>query len=170
MRLKRFILCAAILVQVAVVHVAHAGEHAHFAAFFKNTSKADFVFPAVVKGDNIERDLRSMGADMLIFAHSAGIKNGDVWSVQNDTLREVSGTFRDLGIDCELSLKTSPFNVSGLCATYMSGHEGEGQERVSQPILSAPIKARLVWYKVYDDNEHGVAGYFMREIAADFNH
>ena len=145
-----------------------AGEHAHFAAFFNNGSHADFSFPETVVGDNVEQDMMKLGAEMMIFAHSAGIKNGDVWSLQNDTLREVKGAFQDFGVGCELSMHVSPlFKLGGLCSVYMSG---AGAEKTKKIIHSRTVAKEVVWYRIFEDKGNGVAGYFMRETAADFNH
>jgi len=154
----------------SLMTVAYAGEHAHFAAFFDTGKNKNFVFPAIVEGDHIESDMVALGADMMLFAHSAGIQNGDVWSVQNDSLREVDGVYQDFGLNCQLSLNVSPFKVGGLCSVFMSGHEGEAQEKVKHLIKSQVLKDEVVWYKVFEDKEHGVSGYFMRETAVDFNH
>lgn len=143
---------------------AQAGEHAHFAAFFNNGSNASFAFPAQVVGDNVEADMMKMGAEMMIFAHSAGIKNGDVWTLQNDTLREVGGEFKDFGVGCELSLKTAPSVVAGLCSVYMSASKNKN---VVKPTT---IAKELVWYKVFEDSANGVAGYFMRETGETIEH
>jgi len=156
---------ALLLLQVSV---ANAGEHAHFAAFFNNGSQASFSFPAKVVGDNIEQDMLKMGAEMMIFAHSAGIKDGDVWSLQNNTLRDIGGSFHDFGVGCELSLRVPPMNVGGLCKVFMSSDTGHVKSlSVISPTL---VKDEVVWYKIFEDSKHGVAGYFMREIAVDFNH
>jgi hypothetical protein len=146
---------------------AQAGEHAHFAAFFDNGSHANFSFPATVNGDNVEQDMAKLGAEMMIFAHSAGIKNGDVWTLQNDTLRDVGGEFQDFGLDCKLSLKAGPFTVAGLCSVFMSG---DGKSKSKSFIRPMVVKDEVVWYKIFEDKDHGLAGYFMRETAADFNH
>ncbi len=145
-----------------------AGEHAHFAAFFNNGSHAGFSFPETVVGDNVEQDMIKLGAEMMIFAHSAGIKNGDVWSLQNNTLREYNGKFQDFGVGCELSMDVKPsFKVGGLCSVYMSGAGGEKTKKIIAP---RNVEKEVVWYKIFEDKEHGLAGYFMRETAADFNH
>ncbi|MDQ6988597.1 MAG: hypothetical protein Q9M19_01850 [Mariprofundaceae bacterium] len=156
---------ALMLLQVTAVK---AGEHAHMAAFFNNGSNANFKFPAVIKGDNVEQDMLKLGAEMMIFAHSAGIHDGDVWSLQNNTLREVEGKFRDFGVGCELSLRKPPFKVGGLCSVFMSQDAGAQKTRnIIAPML---IKDEVVWYRIFKDDKNGVAGYFMRETAADFNH
>ena len=147
---------------------ASAGEHAHFAAFFDPSGKA--ALPDEVKGDDIESTLKKLGAEMMIFAHSAGVKDGDVWSLQNNTLREFDGKFVDLGADCQLTLKLKPYVVQGLCSVFMNGHDGAGQEKAKSVINAKDIETLLVWHKVFEDKEHGIVGYFMRETAADFNH
>lgn len=144
-----------------------AGEHAHFAAFFNNMTQKGFSFPDVVRGDQIEQDMGKLGGELMIFAHSAGIKNGDVWTLQNDTLREMNGELQDFGMDCKLSLKVTPFKVAGVCSVFMSGG---GAERTKQLIKPIVIQDEVVWYKVFEDKHNGLAGYFMRETAADFNH
>jgi len=148
--------------------LAYAGEHAHFAAFFNNGSNANFSFPAVIKGDNVEQDMLKLGAEMMIFAHSAGAKSGDVWSLQNNTLREVNGKFQDFGVGCELSMNVGPFTVAGLCKVFMA--QQAGAEKVKKYIKLMVIQDEVVWYRIFEDSSTGVAGYFMRETAADFNH
>lgn len=153
-------------VMFAGVPIATAGEHAHFAAFFNNGTNSAFAFPPTVQGDQIEKDMSRHGAEMMIFAHSAGIRDGDVWTLQNDTLRDVNGELHDFGLDCKLSLKSKPFHVAGLCSVFMTG---SGSEKSRQIIKAIAIKDQVTWYKVFEDKKHGLAGYFMRETAADFN-
>ncbi|MDX8386932.1 MAG: hypothetical protein R8M46_00155 [Ghiorsea sp.] len=149
------------------MQAVQAGEHAHFAAFFDNGSNKSFAFPTVINGDNVEQDMLKLGAEMMIFAHSAGIKNGDVWTLQNDTLREVGGEFQDFGLDCKLSMKLGPFKVAGLCSVFMTGAANSKTKTFIKPML---VEKEVVWYKLFEDKENHLAGYFMRETAADFNH
>ena len=164
MKIKTFIMGAVATMMVAVTSVAHAGEHAHFAAFFNNGSNKAFAFPDQIVGDNVEQDMMKLGAEMMIFAHSAGIKSGDVWTLANDTLREVGGEFKDFGVGCELSLKTGPFQVGGLCSVYMSSTKNKNL------IKPMEIAKEVVWYKVFEDKADGVAGYFMRETGETVGH
>ncbi len=78
----------------------------------------------------------------------AGVKSGDVWSLQNNTLRSVKGNFVDLGFDCQLNLKLKPYLVQGICSVCMNGHEGAGQEKVKNIINVKDIQSTLVWHKV----------------------
>ncbi len=159
-----------VVLAVGIMNVtaAQAGEHAHFAAFFNNGSNASFAFPATVVGDNVEQDMMKMGAEMMIFAHSAGIKNGDVWSLQNNTLRDVKGVFQDFGVGCELSMTLPPMKVGGLCSVFMSDAAGSGKTK--QIITPMVIAKEVVWYKIFEDKTHGLAGYFMRETGETIEH
>lgn len=147
---------------------AYAGEHAHFAAFFDPTGTV--AFPDEVKGDDIEGPLKALKAEMMVFAHSAGVKDGDVWSLQNNTLRDMNGELVDLGLGCQINIKVQPYVVQGLCSVFMNGHEGAGQEKAKSMISAKDIGSMLVWHKIFEDKDHGIVGYFMRETAADFNH
>ncbi len=147
---------------------ASAGEHAHFAAFFDPSGKA--AFPDEVKGENIEGPMKALKAEMMVFAHSAGVKDGDVWSLQNNTLRDMNGELVDLGIGCQINIKVKPYTVQGLCSVFMNGHEGAGQEKAKSVISAKDVETMLVWHKIFQDKDHGIVGYFMRETAADFNH
>ena len=145
---------------------AAPGTHVHFAAFFSNGTQANFKFPATVVGDDIEKPMVEKGAEMMLFAHSVSIHDGDVLNLQNDTLREMSdGTFHDFGLNCQITMRTeSKWTVSGMCQTFLTG---EAQN--NQIILPVSIPKQLVWYKVFEDQDQGMAGYFMKEKGQDFS-
>ncbi|MDX8382817.1 MAG: hypothetical protein R8M45_01970 [Ghiorsea sp.] len=52
----------------------------------------------------------------------------------------------------------------------MAEYDGDRQEKVRQSIKPMTLKHEVVWYKVFEDKKHGVAGYFMLETAADFKY
>ncbi|MDQ7001615.1 MAG: hypothetical protein Q9N02_02860 [Ghiorsea sp.] len=136
-----------------------APTHVHFAAFFHTGSEASISFPNTVVGDDIEGPMVKNGSEMMLFAHSISIQDGDVLSLQNDTLREVGGSFKDFGLNCQLTIHTSSqWNVSGMCETFFTG-----DEKNNQIVLPVSIPEHLIWYKVFEDKKQGVAGYFMKE-------
>lgn len=136
--------------------MAVAGTHVHFAAFFGGKGHE---FPATVTGDDIEGPLAKQGAEMSLFAHSAAIHHNDVLNLQNDTLREVNGEFKDIGVNCQISMSTEgEWSVGGRCEVFMSG-----DARTNHVIKPTPVAKELIWYKVFEDKEQGVAGYFMKE-------
>jgi len=148
----------------AVAQAGATGTHVHFAAFFNNGTQAGFSFPNTVVGDDIEAPMVEKGAEMMLFTHSVSIKNNDVLNLQNDTLREVGGAFKDFGLNCQITMHTGgDWNVSGMCETFITG---EGKN--NQVILPITIPKQLIWYKVFEDKDQGVAGYFMKEQGADF--
>lgn len=155
--MKRFLLSIiAAFAFLGASTMAMAGTHVHFAAFFGGKGHD---FPATVAGDDIEGPLTKQGAEMSLFAHSAAIKNGDVLNLQNDTLREVNGEFKDMGINCQISMSIEgEWKVAGRCEVFMSG-----DARANHTIAPTPIAKELIWYKVFEDKEQGVAGYFMKE-------
>jgi len=165
MMMKRFLMaCAFVLANMGVAVAADTGTHVHFAGFFNNGTQAGFSFPDTVVGDDIEEPMAKNGAEMMLFAHSVSIQDGDVLSLQNDTLREVDGAFKDFGLNCQITMHTAgDWNVSGRCETFITGN-GEN----NQMILPVSVPKQLVWYKVFEDKEQGVAGYFMKEHGADF--
>jgi len=113
------------------LNIAQAAEsaHVHFAAFFNNGSNVNFKFPATVIGDNIEKPMVEKGAEMMLFAHTVSIHDGDVLNLQNDTLREMSdGTFHDFGLNCHITMRTeSKWTASGMCQTFLTGEEQHNQ-------------------------------------------
>lgn len=136
--------------------MAQAGTHVHFASFFAGKG---IEFPATVAGDDIEGPMVKLGAEMSLFAHSAAIKHNDVLNLQNDTLREINGEFKDIGVNCQISMSTEgEWTVGGRCEVFM-----QGDARVNHIIKPTPIHKELIWYKVFEDKEQGVAGYFMKE-------
>lgn len=143
--------------------VAYAGTHVHFAAFFATKGPGSVNYPDTVKGDDIEGPMVKQGAEMMLFAHSVSIKDGDILNLQNDTLRSSgSGDFDDFGLNCQISMKVGgDMGVGGLCEIFVT----KGKQ--NQIIKPTPIKEELVWYKVFEDKEQGVAGYFMKESGAD---
>jgi len=153
------------LLNVSIPSAANAAEHVRMITFFDDGTHSNLVYPDAVKGHNIEQHMLNLGADMMLFAQSAAIRNGDVWSVQNDTLREDNGVFKDFGVNCELSLNANPFKIAGLCAVFMSG---SGHDKVKLLVKPTLIKDHSVWYKIFEDKEHGLAGYLVREDAPDF--
>ena len=149
----------------AGLSTAYAGTHVHFAAFFNDGKNANFTFPATVVGDDIEGPLASQGAEMMLFAHSVFIHDGDVLNLQNDTLREVDGTFKDFGLNCQVTMHTNgDWKVSGMCETFITGNA-----KNKQIIMPTPLPKQLIWYKVFEDTEQGLAGYMMKEEGKDFS-
>jgi len=166
--LKRIVCHIAVLVFISlpmsITAQAATGTHVHFAAFFDNGKKADFKFPETVAGDDIEAPLVAKGGEMMLFTHSVSIQDGDVLNLQNDTLREVGDSFKDFGLNCQITMHTKGiWNVSGMCETFITG---EGKN--NQIILPVSISKQLIWYKVFEDKEQGMAGYFMKEQGEDF--
>jgi len=144
--------------------MAYAGTHVHFAAFFATKGPGSVNYPDTVKGDDIEGPMMKQGAEMMLFAHSVSVKDGDILNLQNDTLRSkgAGGEFDDFGLNCQISMKVDDsMGVGGLCEIFVT----RGKE--NHVIKPTPIKEQLVWYKVFEDKEQGVAGYFMKETGAD---
>lgn len=139
--------------------IAHAGKgtHVHFAAFLGKGSE----YPDVIKGDDIEGPLLQKGAEMMLFAHSASIQDRDVLNLQNDTLRsDENGDFKDYGLNCQVSMLTATdWKVAGFCEVFFTG-----DSRHKQLIRPTAIPEQLIWYKVFEDKEEGVAAYFMKEF------
>ncbi len=134
--------------------IAGQGTHGHFAAFLGEGVD----FPDTIKGDDIEGPMVKKGAEMMLFAHSASIRDGDVLNLQNDTLRDVGGEFKDFGLNCQVSIAaTGDWAVSGMCKVFFTGNS----KLVAIP--SVPVNEQLVWYKLFEDKTQGVAGYFMKE-------
>ncbi|MDQ6974608.1 MAG: hypothetical protein Q9M10_06955, partial [Mariprofundaceae bacterium] len=95
---------------------------------------------------------------------SVSIHDGDVISLQNDTLRELDGGFKDFGLNCQITIHTqNHWQVSGMCETFITG-----KEKNNHLIMPTTIPKQLVWYKVFEDKEQGMAGYFMKEKGQDF--
>jgi len=162
MMMKILMMCMLLLANMGIASAA--GTHVHFAGFFNNGTQAGFSFPDTVVGDDIEAPMAKNGAEMMLFAHSVSIQDGDVLNLQNDTLREVGGVFKDFGLNCQITVHSAgDWNVSGQCETFITG-----DNKNNQLILPVPIPKQLVWYKVFEDKEQGVAGYFMKEQGADF--
>jgi len=163
--LKIKLLCLiACTVFIASTAQATPGTHAHFAAFFNNGSHADFSFPDTVVGNAIEPLMHKKGGEMMLFAHSVAIQDGDVFSIQNDILREVEGSFQDFGLNCQITIHTQKiWEVSGMCEKFLVG-----KGKSNQSIMPTAISKQLIWYKIFEDKEHGMAGYFMKEKGQDF--
>ncbi len=143
---------------------AWAGDHVHFAAFFSTNGPGSVNYPDTVKGDAIEGPLLKRGAEMMLFAHSVSLKDGDIISVQNDTLRaDKSGDFKDFGLDCQITVHTQGgMTVGGMCNVFVT------KGKVMKVLPVQKIGEPLVWYKVFEDKAQGVAGYFMMEHGADY--
>jgi len=153
---------------VALMANAQAGEqgtHVHMAAFFKLPGQESFQWPGEIKGEDIIGALDGK-ADFLVLTQTVGIHNGDVLNIQNDVLREGSGSsFEDLGIDCQLSVDSSGvfWTVGGKCDVFLPHLGGK---KVIGIIKPHPIEAERVWYHVWDNTETGVAVYFFKETGA----
>jgi hypothetical protein len=134
---------------------AGKGTNVHFAAFFSSGGPGSVNFPDAVKGDDIQASLMKKGAEMMLFAQSSSVKDGDVLNVQNDTLRSTAAGFKDIGLDCHIMVKSDPgIRIIGQCGVHMA-------KKKKHTIPFTPIGDRLVWHKVFEDKKQGVAGYFM---------
>ena len=142
------------------------GTHVHVAAFFKLPGQDAFQWPDEIKGENIIGALDGK-ADFLVLTQTVGIHNGDVLNIQNDVLREGSGSdFADLGIDCQLSVNSSNpvWKVGGKCEIFFP-HLNAG-EKVLGIIKPHEIESEKVWHHVWDDPKTGVGVYFFKETGA----
>lgn len=143
---------------------AHAGKgmHFHFAAFFSTNGPGTVQYPERVPGEDIEAALLKRGAEMLLFAHSVSVKDGDVLTIANDTLREGGSAYQDFGLDCNLAVRRAPaLAISGLCNVFVT------DKKHKVMIKPVEIRERLVWVKIFEDKAQGVAGYVMAEEGAD---
>ncbi|MDQ7004625.1 MAG: hypothetical protein Q9N67_06805 [Ghiorsea sp.] len=144
---------------------ANSGEHAMFQIFFNEGTK---IFPNTVEGKHIEEAMRSQGFDIMLSTQSAGLHNGDVWSVQNNTLRHLDNKLVDFGIGCNLVMKIEPVKAGGVCHIYMGEHDKESTQ--SMYIVQSPIiQSETTWYKVFEDSQHGIAGYMTHEVSDLFH-
>lgn len=136
------------------------GTHAHVAVFFVDKSAQGESFPAEIQGDDIEGPLRGK-AELMTFAHSANIKDGDVLNIQNDTLRfNEAGTMEDYGINCSLSMAAKgTWTMAGLCKVFLSGKD----KTATHIIPSIQLKKSLIWYKLFEDKKNHVVAYTMKE-------
>ncbi|RME84425.1 MAG: hypothetical protein D6771_04520 [Zetaproteobacteria bacterium] len=149
---------------VGIAPPAHAGKgvHFHFAAFFSTNGPGTVSYPDRVPGEDIEAALLKRGAEMLLFAHSVSVKDGDVITVANDTLRGGGSAFQDFGLDCNLAVKGgAELAIGGVCNVFVTDKK---HKLVFKPV---PVRERLVWIKIFEDKAQGVAGYVMAEEGAD---
>ncbi len=163
MRWMRLLALMAAVCAGAGKATAGKGLHLHFAAFFSTNGPGTVQYPARVPGEDIEAALAQRGAELLLFAHSVSIKDGDVITVANDTLRAEGGALQDFGLDCHLTVHRKPeLAAGGLCNVFVT----TTKQKLVVP--EQPIRERLVWVKVFEDSRQGVAGYIMAEEGADF--
>ncbi len=144
------------------------GTHVHVAVFFKLPGQDAFQWPDKIKGENILGALDGK-ADFLVLTQTVGIHNGDVLNIQNDVLREGSGSgsgFEDLGIDCQLSVDSSAavWKVGGKCEIFLPHLNGGA--KVLGIIKPHEIETEKVWHHVWDDSKTGVVVYFFKETGA----
>jgi len=141
---------------------AGKGTYLHFAAFFSTNGPGTVQYPDRVPGEDIEGALLKKGAEMLLFAHSVSIKDGDVITIANDTLREKGSSYADFGLDCQFTVHDRPvLRVGGLCNIFVT------DKKHAIVIKPVEIRKRLVWIKVFEEKAQGVAGYLMAEEGAD---
>jgi len=145
----------------------NAGEHAIFQVFFNEGSKP---FPDTVEGKHISEQMHNQGFDMMLNAQSAGLHNGDVWSLQNNTLRHLDdGSLLDFGVGCNLLMQVSPkVKAGGICNIYI-GKDGEADTKSMHIVKSPEIRSETTWYKVFEDKKHGIAGYMTHEVSDLFH-
>ncbi len=162
--------CAFILAWVGVsttmATASEQGTHVHVAVFFKLPGQNAFQWPDEIKGENIIGALDGK-ADFLVLTQTVGIHNGDVLNIQNDVLREGSGSgFDDLGIDCQLNVNSSSavWKVGGKCEIFLP--HLNGGEKVLGLIKPHEIETEKVWHHVWDDPKTGVGVYFFKETGA----
>jgi len=159
------LLNALLLLPIAASSNAFAGEHAMFQIFF---SKGTHTFPATVSGKYIEQKMRDQGFDIMISTQSASLKDGDVWTLQTNTLRLMDKVLVDFGVECHLSMKTHPIKTAGLCKVHM-GPASDKNSSTSHIITAIEIKNPDLWHKLFEDKKNGIAAYMSKETSNMFN-
>lgn len=162
------LICSGMMTGTVYAADSHIDSHVHMTAWFKNPGHESFKFPDVIRGE--ESDLfDGMGdsADFLVLTQTTGIEDGDVLNIQNDVLRvnDETGEMEDFGLNCQLSMSTSGefWSLAGKCDVFLPGL---GSGRSKGFIRPFPLKEEVVWYKVWESEETGVAVYFFKETAA----
>jgi len=150
---------------IGVTQASEEGTHVHVAAFFKVPGQASFQWPDEIPTEDIIGAL-SGKADFLLLTQTVGIQDGDVLNIQNDVLREGSGSgFDDLGINCQLSVDTKgkSWNVGGKCDVFLPHLGGEKIVGIIKPHT---IETERVWHHVWENDKTGIAVYFFKETGA----
>ncbi len=145
---------------------ADAAEHARLQIFF---SQGNTAFPDKVEGKHIEEKMRKQGFDIMLSTQSTGLQNGDVITVQSNTLRQMDGKFIDFGVDCSITTKIKPISVAGLCYVHL-GEEGVEGTKSTHIVKSPAIESETVWHKVFEDKKGGIAGYVSKGASGLFAH
>ncbi|MDQ6961984.1 MAG: hypothetical protein Q9M28_05580 [Mariprofundaceae bacterium] len=161
--MKKTFLCLMSIWLLFNINAAWAsdGTHVHIAVLFIDKGALNESFPAELVGDDIEGALKGK-AELMTFAHSANILNGDVLNIQNDTLRfNDAKEMEDYGINCSLSMSVASgsWTTAGLCKVFLSGKD----KQVTHIIPSVSFKKSLVWYKLFEDKANHIIAYSMKE-------
>jgi len=162
---KILILCLCMFGFSGLAAASEMGTHVHVASFFKLPDQKAFQWPDEIKGEDIIGALEGK-ADFLVLTQTVGIEDGDVLNIQNDVLRAGDSGFKDLGIDCQLSVSTKSgphWKVGGKCDIFLPMF---GEDKITGVIRPHEIESEKVWHHVWDDPKSGVAVYFFKETGA----
>ncbi|HIP06513.1 MAG TPA: hypothetical protein EYG66_01395 [Mariprofundaceae bacterium] len=65
-------------------------------------------------------------------------------------------------------MKIDPVKAGGLCNVFTGQHDSENVKS-THVVKSIVVESEATWYKVFDDKEHGIAGYMTHEFSDLFN-
>ena len=159
----RILLCLLMLVP----SLSFAGEvrNVNFAAFEKVDK--DFEFEPIVEGKFSDFISAMNGAQILVLAHTADAKDGDVITMQTSVLRHGGDDLGDYGTDCQLSFKDesegtdTSFLLGGICHVIQVGRGANVRKTLIIPHTNIPDTSQGFdgWFMLDEDEETGVAFY-----------
>jgi len=141
--------------------------HLNLAVFHKLHGQEGFKYPEHIGRGDILGALEGK-AQFVFVTHTAGLKDGDVVSVQTDVLREEGGQFEDFGVDCQMAIHTQGDAVSlgGFCDVLMAD---QNHRIIEHKMMIRPVtmEAGKDWVLVGVDEEDGIALYADEEIGIE---
>ncbi|OIO56648.1 MAG: hypothetical protein COX57_03980 [Alphaproteobacteria bacterium CG_4_10_14_0_2_um_filter_63_37] len=141
--------------------------HLNLAVFHKLHGQEGFKYPEHLGRTSFLTEMEGK-AQFVFVTHTAGLKDGDVVSVQTDVLREEGGAFEDFGVDCQMAVHTKGESVSlsGFCDVLMVDQNNRmiDHKMVIKPVSMA---AGRDWILIGVDEEDGIAIYADEEVGTE---
>jgi len=107
-------------------------------------------------------------AQMLAYAHTTGVKDGDVLMATTDILRGNETSAEDFGVDCQLFLHVKndeDVSVGGLCTVEV--YDISHAKQVSAKVIIKSMPVHSHWTLVgWDDQDH-IAIYVNEEVGTE---
>jgi len=138
-------------------------QHVNIAIFHKLQGQESFVYPKKIEKGNVLQSLNDK-AQFISINHTAGLKDGDVITVNNDVLRDSDNAFNDFGVDCQFPVHIQGENVilAGICQILMVDQNNREIEHKGI-VKSFVMRSSQDWTLIYEDKEDAIAIYVDKE-------